>query len=148
MAFLPVPAKLSPRTVRAMNEIGQEVLSADMGLANSHRNVDKLTADSGSKKPYELIAFDNPRTCSLYMNMLSPTPVLITGLRDNGAGELITDDLLFRFPVRGELRKYLVYIISQMLDDKPKLKLSRVDIGNLMIPNNLSDVIIEINKQK
>jgi SAM-dependent methyltransferase len=147
VALLPVPARLSPQTIRAMNEVGQEVLDADMDLAHSHRHVDALIAAAGGRTLYELIAYDDPRCRSLDMSGLSPTPVPVTGLYDDGEGSLVADNLLFRFPVDDvELRKYLAYIIGRMLDSNPKLELGRDEVGNLMIPDNLSDVVAEINK--
>lgn len=147
LALLPVPAELEPQIIGEMTKAGDTVLNADMDLANSHRHVDKLIAAGGGRTLYEMIAFDDPRTRTLDMNTLSPDPVPVAGLRDNGAGELISDSLLFRFPVGDdELRKYLTYVVGRLLDEKPKLEMGRDDFGELMIPDNLPEVVAEIER--
>lgn len=145
--LIPIPAELPQAVIREMLEHGQKVIDADKDLANSHRHVEKLIASSQSRKIYELVAFDDPRCRSLDMNELSPSPVSVTGLRDDGAGRLLADNLFFKLTVGDdELRKYLAYIIGRMLDEKPKLEIGRDDIGNLAIPDNLSDVVAEISR--
>ena len=145
--LIPIPAELPQAVIRELLEHGQKVIDADKDLANSHRHVEKLIASSQSRKIYELVAFDDPRCRSLDMNELSPSPVPVTGLRDDGAGRLLADNLFFKLTVGDdELRKYLAYIIGRMLDEKPKLEIGRDDIGKLAIPDNLSDVVAEISR--
>lgn len=143
--LLPIPRNISPKLIRSLLDIGGDVLNADKDLANAHRHVEALINGGSKKKLYELIANDDPRAKSLNMSGISSVPVSMTGLRDNGSQELVSDNLYFRFPVGDdELRKYLLYVLNRMVEDEPKITLGRDDIGNLVVPDDLTPVVTEI----
>lgn len=146
LTLLPIPTDRSPDAVAQLEAAGQAVLDADSDVANQYRAIDELLTigSAGASTLASLIVNADPLASGIDLNGASETGIAVTRIEETASG-LQSSDLFFRVTVPNpELRTYLTFVLSRMIEEEPEALIARHDLLNIIVPSNLMDVVVAI----
>jgi hypothetical protein len=144
LVLIPIPSRRTAADIAQLKVAGESVIARDRDLANAHRHVEELIANSTQKSLYDLFAEDSPLVVGADLsNALSG--IAVTSVSEQGE-EIVSDGLLFRVRVPNErLRRYVTYMLQRMIQNDEDLAFDTHTLGLLQVPGNLDDVVAAID---
>ena len=147
LLLLPIPPNRSAGDIAALRAAGGRVISRDKDLANAHRHVERLIADSPKKTLFDLFAENNSVVAGADLTSVASGGV-VTAVHEQG-DEVVSDDLFFRITVpNAALRKYLAYMLDRLVDEGDDVTFDRDTLGKLQVPADLENVTAAIDQMR
>jgi N-6 DNA Methylase len=145
--LLPIPASRSAEDIAALRGVGERVISRDKDLANAHRHVERLIADSRKKPLSDLFADDNPLVVGADLTG-AVSGAVVTAIHEQG-DEVASDSLLFNITIpNAALRRYLAYMLERLVDEGDDVTFNVDTLGALQVPDNLEAVAAAIDQMR
>jgi hypothetical protein len=112
-------------------------------LANAHRHVEQLIADSTKKPLFDLFADNSPLVAGADLSGAASEAV-VSAVREEGEN-IVSDSLLFKITVPNpSLRRYLTYMFNRLVDEGDDVNFDVEMLGTLQIPSNIEVVVAAI----
>lgn len=147
LMLIPIPASRNADYIAALRAAGDRVISRDKDLANAHRHVERLIADSPKQSLFDLFAENNPVVVGADLTGAA-SGAEVTAVHEQG-NEVISDDLFFRITVpNAALRRYLAYMLGRLVDEGNDVTFDRETLGALQVPANLEAVAAAIDQMR
>jgi hypothetical protein len=147
LLLLPIPANRRAEDIAALRAAGERVISRDKDLANGHRHVERLIADSPKRALFDLFAENNPVVAGADLTG-GVSGAVVTAVREYG-DEVVSDDLFFRITVpNAPLRRYLAYMLGRLADEGDDVTFDVDTLGALQVPANLEAVARAIDQMR
>jgi hypothetical protein len=144
LLLIPIPSKRTPADVARLKVAGELVITKDKDLANAHRHVEQLIADSPKKPLFDLFAENSPLVAGADLTGATSGDV-VTAVHEEGE-DVVSDDLFFRIKVPHPLlRRYLTYMLDRLVDEGSDVNFGAETLGNLQVPSNLEAVVAAID---
>jgi hypothetical protein len=143
---LPVPANATDEQLAMVEQTGTDLLHADEDIADARRHVRAAIEAAPSSTLRLLIINGDCRISGLDLGDAGAVAVPLAGVRAEGE-TIVGDDLLLHITVPDAgLRIYLAYLLAEMSAEDDELELSPSDILDLSVPNDLGEVVAEIER--
>ena len=135
------------KTSQPLKTAGENLVHSDRDLANANRHVEQLIAASSKKKLFDLFAENSPLVAAADLTGAASGSV-VTAVQEQG-DDIISDDLFFRITVpNAALRKYLAYVLAELVDDRTDITFDVETLGNLRVPTDLNAVVAAIEQMR
>lgn len=92
--LLPIPVRRTAEDTARLRAAGELVITKDKDLANAHRHVERLIADSPKKSLFDLFAENSPLVAGADLTGAVSADVT-TSIHEEGE-DLVSDDFSFR----------------------------------------------------
>jgi hypothetical protein len=144
LLLIPIPPSRNPSDIARLKSAGELVVTKDKDLANAHRHVEQLIANSPKKTLFDLFAENNPLVADADLTGTASGDVT-TSIHEEGE-DLVSDDGSFRIKLPNSLlRRYLAYRLDRLLDEDEDLAFDIDTLGSLQVPSDLEAVVAAID---
>jgi N-6 DNA Methylase len=145
--LLPIPSKRSAVDIARLRAAGARVITTDKDLANAHRHVEQLIADSPKKPLFDLFADNSPLVAGADLSGATPEAV-VSAVHEEGE-DIVSDSLFFKVKVpNASLRCYLAYMLNRLVEDSDDVNFDVEMLGGLQIPSNIEAVVAAIDRMR
>lgn len=142
--LLPIPARRTADDMARLRAAGELVITRDKDLANAHRHVERLIAESPKKSLFDLFAENSPMVAGA--DLTGAVPADVTTSIHEGGEDLVSDDGSFRIKVPNPmLRRYLAYSLDRLLDEGDDVAFDVETLGRLQVPSEIEAVVAAID---
>ena len=140
LLLIPIPARRATADIARLRAAGELVIAKDKDLANAHRHVEQLIADSPKKSLFDLFAENSPLVAGADLTGATSTDAV--GNISENQEDLVSENLFFKVKMPHPLlRRYLAYMLNRLLDEDDDLTLDIESLGSLLVPLNLDAVV-------
>ena len=140
LLLIPIPSRRAAADIARLKAAGELVIARDKDLANAHRHVEQLIADSPKKSLFDLFAENSPLVASA--DLTGATSADAVGNIREDHEDLISENLFFKIRMpHPSLRRYLAYMLNRLIDEDDDLTLDIESLGSLLVPLNLDAVV-------
>ncbi len=144
LLLIPIPPSRTPSDVARLKTAGELVITKDKDLANAHRHVERLFANSPKKSLFDLFAENSPVVAGADLTGAASGDV-IASIHEEGE-DLVSDDFSFRIKLPNPLlRRYLTYRLDRLLDEGDDVAFDVDTLGSLQVPSELEAVVAAID---
>lgn len=147
LMLIPIPGRRSVEDIAELRAAGERVIGKDKDLANAHRHVEQLIADSPRRTLFDLFAESNPVVAGADLTGATSEAVVAAVFEEGD--ELVSEDRSFRIRIpNAALRRYLAYTLDRLADEGDDVTLSVNRLGELRVPADLDAVAAAIDTMR
>lgn len=140
LLLIPIPSRRAPADIARLRVAGELLIAKDKDLANAHRHVEQLIAESPKKSLFDLFAENSPLVAGADLTSAASGDV-VGNIREDDE-DLVSEDLFFKIKMpHALLRRYLAYMLNRLIDEDDDASLDIEALGSLQIPLNLDAVV-------
>ncbi|HVT61208.1 MAG TPA: N-6 DNA methylase [Thermoanaerobaculia bacterium] len=144
LLLIPIPPRRTPADVSRLQAAGEILVTKDKDLANAHRHVEQVVADSPKKSLFDLFAQNSPLVADADLGGAASGAV-VTAVQEEGE-DVVSDNRLFRIRVPNPvLRRYLAYRLERVLDEGVDVTFDVETLGGVQIPHDLEGAVAAID---
>jgi hypothetical protein len=148
LTMIPIPATRNEEVIKNITACGSEILRTDKDVLNADRHVEALIKAAPSKTISALFAAGSEPTAGLDVKCLQEGSIALAGIREDGEHIRGTNPLLDVLAPHCGLRTYLIWMFEKMIEEDSESSISISEFGQIAVPDNLSEVVLEIRKVK
>jgi len=147
LMLIPIPTRRKPTDVAWLRQAGELVVTRDKDLANAHRHIDQLIADSPKKSLFDLFADGSPLVAGADLTGADSGDAA-AAVHEEGE-DLVGDEPIFRIKVPNPtMRRYLAYALGRLLDEGGEVTFDVETLGNLQVPVDIEAVVAAVNEMR